>query len=217
MTTWVCFGLGSLTDFTRRSCPLMPRWTTRVSPSSSVMSRYLPSRPTDLIVRPSSRPRNCLAEGWRRTERPLATATALIFLPTTSRDRSWRRVSTSGSSGTGGQLLPGAAGRLLFRILLGAALAPAHRLPRKEDLGHVGAVVIRPRSLDHVAGGSLAVAHRPLLEPALVVEVVRFQAGPLNGLSQLTKDKALRSVPAGVEVDRAQNGLEGVGQDGRLG
>ena len=56
-------------------------------------------RPT-LMVRPSRRARKCLALGWRRTERPLATETALILRPTTSLARSWRRVSTSGSSGT---------------------------------------------------------------------------------------------------------------------
>src|SRR6516165_3855090 len=139
MTTWVCLGLGSVTDFTRRSCPLMPRWTTRVSPLSRVNSKYLPRRPTDLMVRPSSKARKCLAEGCRRTERPLATETALILRPTTSRARSWRSVSTSGSSGTG-QLLPRGAGRLLLGVL-----------------------------------------------------------------------------PARIEVDRAEDGLEGVGQDGRLG
>ena len=94
-------------------------------------SRYLPSRPTDLMVWPSSRARKCLAEGCRRTERPLATDTALILRPTTSRARSWRRVSTSGSSGTG-QLLPGRPGGLLLGVLLGAPLAgpPAASRPR---------------------------------------------------------------------------------------
>src|ERR1700722_15731238 len=134
MTTWVCLGLGSLADLTRSSCPLMPRWTTRVSPLSSVRSRYLPSRPTDLIVCPSSRARKCLADGWRRTERPLATATDLILRPITSRARSWRRVSTSGSSGTG-QLLPGRSRGLLLGVLLGAPHARAAEGPPQEHLG----------------------------------------------------------------------------------
>ena len=38
---------------------------------------------------------------WRRTVRAARTSTALTLLPPTSLSRSWRRVSTSGSSGTG--------------------------------------------------------------------------------------------------------------------
>ena len=131
----------------------MPRCTTRVSPLSSVRSRYLPSRPTDLMVRPSSRARKCLADGCRRTERPLATETVLILRPTTSRDRSWRSVSTSGSSGTG-ELLPGGPGRLLLGVLLGAPLARTPHGPAQVDLGHVGPVVVRARALDDVARAS---------------------------------------------------------------
>src|SRR5580704_15685209 len=145
MTTWVCLGLGSLTDFTRSSCPLIPRCTTSVSPLSSVRRRYLPRRPTDLMVRPSSGARKCLADACRRTERPLATDTALIFFPTTSRARSWRSVSTSGSSGIG-QSLPGIAGGFLLGILFGPAGALAHQCTRHEDLGRVGPVVIGPRA-----------------------------------------------------------------------
>src|SRR5271169_2609241 len=216
MTTWVCLGLGSLGDFTRSSCPLMPRCTTSVSPLSSVSSRYLPSRPTFLMVRPSSSPRKCLAEGWRRTDRPLATATALILRPTTSRARSWRSVSTSGNSGTG-QLLPGRTGGLLLGVLLGSPFACPPERPAQVHLGHVGPVVIRARPDHHVARRPLAVAHRPLLQPALVVEVVGLLAGPRDGVAQLAQHQALGRLPAGVEVDGPEDGLEGVGQDRGLG
>src|ERR1700722_18418837 len=100
------------------------------------MSRYLPRRPTDLMVRPSSGVRKCLAEAWRRTERPLATDTVLIFLPGTSRARSWRNVSTSGNSGIL-QTLPGVASRFLLGIFLGASRPDAERRTGDEYLGHV--------------------------------------------------------------------------------
>src|SRR5580698_7743888 len=176
MMTWVCLGLGSLGDLTRSNCPLMPRCTTSVSPLSSVRSRYFPSRPTDLMVWPSRRARKCLAEACRRTERPLDTATALIFRPTTSRDRSWRSVSTSGSSGTG-EALPGRSRGLLFGILLRAAFARPPTRPAQEDLGHVDPVVVGPRPHHHVARRPLSVAHGLLLQAALVIEVVGLLAG----------------------------------------
>src|SRR5271157_4280775 len=216
MTTWVCFGLGSFADFTRSSWPLMPRWTTRVSPLSSVSSRYLPSRPTDLIVRPSSRARKCFAEACRRTERPLATETVLILRPTTSRARSWRSVSTSGSSGTG-QFLPGRQGRRLLGVLLGAPLTRPADGPAQEHLRHVGPVVVRPGPHHDVAGCPLPVPHRLLLKPALVVEVVGLLARPLDRLPQLTEHQLTGGLPAGVEVHGPEDGLERVGQDGRLG
>src|SRR5580698_1945593 len=164
MMTWVCLGLGSLADLTRSSCPLIPRCTTSVSPVSSVNSRYLPSRPTDLMVCPSNKARKCFADAWRRTERPLDTATVLIFRPTTSRDRSWRSVSTSGSSGTG-KAFPGRSCGLLFGVLLGASLAGAPAGPAHEDLRHVHPVVVGPRPHHDVAGRPFAVAHGLLLQP----------------------------------------------------
>src|SRR5471030_338338 len=123
----------------------MPRWMTSVSPLSRVRSRYLPSRPTDLMVRPSSVVRKCLAEAWRRTERPLATDTDLIFLPGTSRDRSWRSVSTSGNSGIL-QTLPGVASRFLFGVLLGPPRPRAEAGAADEHLRRVRPLVVRARA-----------------------------------------------------------------------
>ena len=195
----------------------MPRCTTSVSPLSSVSSRYLPSRPTDLMVRPSSRARKCLAEGWRRTERPLATDTALILRPTTSRARSWRRVSTSGSSGTG-QLLPGRSGRLLLGVLLGAPLAgppaasrPGRPRPRRPGRGRApsprrrSAASPRRRAPPSPAAGSCGRSRRAPRRPAR-------SASPSSRSTSCSG-----RVPAGVEVDGPEDGLEGVGQDGGLG
>ena len=50
-----------------------------------------------------------------------------------------------------------------------------------------------------------------------MVEVVGLLARPLNRLAQLAQDQLAGGVPAGVEVDRPEDGLEGVGQDGGLG
>src|SRR3984957_17075653 len=216
MMTWVCLGLGSLADLTRSSCPLIPRCTTSVSPVSNVSSRYFPRRPTDLIVWPSRRARKCFAEGWRRTERPLDTATALSLRPTPSRERSWRSVSTSGSSGTG-EAFPGRSRGLLFGVLLRAAFARPPTRPPQEDLRHVDPVVVRPRARHHVARRPLAVAHGFLLQAALVIEVVGLLAGTLNGVAQLAQHELAGGLPACVEVDRPEDGLEGVGQDGGLG
>src|SRR5271157_2899532 len=137
----------------------MPRWTTSVVPLSSERSRYLPRRPTPLMLRPSSSARNCLADACRRTDRPLATATALIRRPVTSFARSWRRVSTSGSSGTG-QLRERPTRRFLLGVLLGRSLPGPPQHPGDEDLGDVGPVVVRSRADEHVAGHPLAEAHR---------------------------------------------------------
>src|SRR6185437_6464778 len=216
MTTWVCFGLGSLALLTRRSCPLMPRWTTRESPLSRVRTRYLPTRPTALTDRPSRRVRKCLALACRRTDRPLATATALIFLPVTSLARSWRRVSTSGSSGIDDPL-PGGAGGVLLGVLLRRPLPRPLEDPADEDLGDVVAVVVGPGPGDDVPGDARTLADGQLLEAALVVEVVGLGGGPGQAVADQPEDQRAGGVPAGVEVDGADDGFEGVGQDGRLG
>src|SRR5580704_11937165 len=215
MTTWVCFGLGSLVLLTRRSWPLMPRWTTRLSPLSRVRTRYLPIRPTALIDRPSSSDRNCLALGWRRTDRPLATATVLIRRPTTSLARSWRSVSTSGSSGIT-ELLPGVAGGVLLGVLLRRALAGAADDAADKDLGDVVAVVVGPGADDDVPRDADALADGLLLQAALVVEVVRLGGRVDEASADEPQHERPGGLPAGVEVDRADHGFEGVGQDRRF-
>ena len=73
--------------------------------------------------------------------------------------------------------------------------APQQR-PAQEHLGHVGPVVVGPRPHHHVAGRPLAVAHRLLLQPALVVEVVGLLAGPLDGLAQLAQHQLAARPPS---------------------
>src|ERR1022692_4843614 len=199
MTTWVCLGLGSFELRTRSSCPLIPRWTTRVAPLSRLTSRYLPSRPTPLMERPSSSARKCLALGWRRTERPLATETSFTFRPTTSLARSWRSVSTSGSSGIA-QPPPRVGRRGLLGILLGGPLARAALVPGHEHLGPVAPAVVGPRALDLVLGDPFAAAHGGLLESALVVEVVGLGGGPLDALPEQRQHERPGGRPPGVDV-----------------
>ena len=106
ITAWVCLGSGSRTPpLPRSSWPLMPRWTTSTSPPSSRRSRYLPRRSTPMILWPSSRATKSALSGWRRMVRSPSTATDLMRRPTTSLSRSRLRVSTSGSSGIGIEVL----------------------------------------------------------------------------------------------------------------
>src|ERR1700728_3657279 len=216
MTTWVCLGLGSLALFTRSSWPLMPRCTTRVSPLSRAKRRYLPTRPTDFTVRPSKRVRKCLALGWRRTERPLPTATSFTLRPATSLERSTRRVSTSGSSGTR-ELPPRRRRRVLLGVLLGTALAPPALDLRDVDLRHVAAVVVGTRTLHHVGGGAVAQADAELLEPALVIEDVGLVGHDADAVTEEAQHQHAGGSPPGVEVDGADHGLERVRQDRGLG
>ena len=81
---------------------------------------------------------------------------------------------------------------------------------------HVGPVVVGARALHDVARGARSVAVCLLRVLALVVEVVGLLTGPLDGVTELVEHQALGGVPAGVEVHGAEDGLEGVGQDGGL-
>src|ERR1035438_1649510 len=194
----------------------MPRWTTSVEPLSRVMSRYLPSRPTDLMERPSSSARKCLALGWRRTERPLPTETAFTLRPTTSLARSWRSVSTSGSSGIGEP--PARVGRRgLLGVLLGGPDPGAAQLAGHEHLGVVAAPVVGPRRLHHVGGHTLTPVHGDLLEPALVIEVVGLGRSPLDALAEQRQHEGTGRRPPGVEVDGADQRLGGVREQRGLG
>src|SRR4051812_19548036 len=155
-----------------------------MSPPSSFTSRYLPRRSMPVILRPSSLPMKCFLLGWRRIERIPLTSTCLMRLPTTSFSRSRRRVSTSGSSGTGAHLFSCfgiravARGRqrpprLCGRRLLGLLLRPTFARPALlvvdvhsggEALRVVGAVLP-----NLVTGQGVEALGGQLLEASLVV------------------------------------------------
>jgi hypothetical protein len=50
-----------------------------------------------------------------------------------------------------------------------------------------------------------------------VIEVVGLLAGALDGVAQLAQNELAGGLPTGVEVDGAEDGLEGVSEDGGLG
>src|SRR5690349_3395182 len=238
MTTWVCLAIGSLFG-TRSSWPLMPRWITRRSSVSSLTMRYLPRRWTWVILVPSRRVANCLRVPWRRIDRLLVTSTVLIRLPTISRSSSRRMVSTSGNSGIGpffplvltlagtaaraaratrpaelaGQRRPGRLGGSLLGQLLGSALAPALHDVVDGDGGEEALLVVRPLVVHVVHRQLVERARRQLLELRLEVVVPRPRRRLADvGVEQPEDDRARRLDPA-VQVDGAEDGLHGVGED----
>src|SRR5487761_2433498 len=216
-TTWVCLGLGSLGPFARSSWPLMPRWITRCVALSSPTTRYLPRRSTDLTLWPSTRERNSLAVLWRRTIRPLVTATDFTFLPTRSRASDARTVSTSGSSGIAplpGHLGGGGLGGLLGPSPAGAAHRAVDRDGGVEDprvRGALGAQVVGRAAPGRPPPARL---HRPLQEPGLGVDLARVTGGLGDLGAELGGHELARRVKAALEVDRRDQRLVGVGEQG---
>src|SRR5437660_4206221 len=161
----------------------------------------------------------------------LMTSTSLILRPTTSRSRSRRNVSTSGSSGTHGlgsvvsfvsfisfvvQVVPRLSGGGLFGCLLGSALTVSVRGAgdedrRREPLGVVGPLVddVVTRQVFELAGGKL-------LEPRLVVVSARAGRGLGDALVEQLGDQLFGRPEPGVEIDGADHRLHGVREDRRL-
>src|SRR5262245_18596473 len=180
MTTWV-WGASGTRPFARTNCPLMPKCTTQMSPPSRVSRMYLPRRSVFVSLCPASRDVNSFRVLCRRTTRRAFfdpfTSTSLIFLPTTSRSRSRRITSTTGSS----IAVPSPIGssdpavRLARRLLLRLLLRSAH--PRAEGLSadHHGGrellLVVGPALLDVVHGERSQLLRRELLEDRLVVAI----------------------------------------------
>src|SRR4051794_34015949 len=161
-----------------------------------------------------------------------STSTALIFLPTTSRSRSRRTTSTSGSSGishpdtvppVGGgadrlalQPLPRDPCRCLLGRLLRASLTRAVLLVAEVHRGEEALRVVGTLVTNLVAGQLVAPSGCELLQPRLVVLAA--------GTGRLLPDAALEQEehqPAGgiepaVEVHRGDDRLHRVGEDRRL-
>src|SRR6266576_23321 len=144
--TWV-WGARATLPFARMNRPLIPKCTTQTSPPSRVSRMYFPRRSVFMTLCPARRDENSFRVLWRRITRiaffePL-TSTSLIFLPTTSRSRSRRITSTSGSSinapphrSIGASLRDarvGLASSLLLGFLLRAPDARPQRLSGDHD------------------------------------------------------------------------------------
>src|SRR5258708_3567663 len=168
----------------------MPRWTTSASGPSSLSTRYLPRRCAATILRPTRMSTNSLRFLCRRTERVPVTSTALIFLPTTSRSRSRRMTSISGSSGIFAPLLPvllqlvllwpvlleagpSDPSRRLLGLLLRSAFAVAESHVTEVDGGEEVLRVIRPFVAHDVARPPDRLGGGQLLESRLVVTAAR--------------------------------------------
>src|SRR3954469_13245914 len=244
IVTWVCFGMASRDDLARSSWPDMPRWTMSALPSSSFITRYLPRRLTAVILRPSSSLVNCLRCRYRRMLRIPSTSTPLIFLPTTSRSRSRRTTSTSGSSGIRAphrrscrgavvgqslarlpigspavlrtQLAPRGSRRRLLGLLLRATLAGSVRYSPEHHR--------RVEALGVIGTLVVHVVPRQLLEPLrgelLQSRLVVVAARPARGLGDALAEESHHHVPccvhAAVEVHGRDNRLHRVGEDRRL-
>src|SRR5262245_9070781 len=242
--TWVC-GASATRPFARRNCPLIPKCTTQTSPPSRVSNTYLPRRSVFVTLCPTSRDVKSLRVLCRRTTRsacfdPL-TSTSLIFLPTTSRSRSRRITSTSGSSmpvpfrafgsALGPALGPGLgsgldrssrdqrmrlARGLLLRLLLGSSDPAAQRLARDHDRRRELLLVVGTPLLDVIHGERAELLGGELLQDRLVVAVPLPSHVCLHPRREQPLDQRAGDVETEVQIDRTENRLEGVGQDARL-
>ena len=159
------------------------------------------------------------------------TSTVLIRLPTTSARARAGCVSTSGSSGIGRSPLGSsrrsrvgqrasqrARGRRPARPASSTGPRPRPRAsPPTRDGGEELLGVVGPVVGDLVAGRLVEAAGRQLLEPALVVLAARARAAPRRcGRRAGRSTSCVARLQPAVEVDGADDRLEGVGQDRRL-
>src|SRR3954451_3778728 len=210
-------------------------------PASSGTHRYLPRRWATPRRRPTRRARKSAAPGpCRRTARGWRTSTSAMRRPVTHASRPRRTTSTSGSSGTsarglglaaavgaasvadglaaggrgaGAQRPPRRRRRLLLGFLLAAAGAAA--VGPAGDVHHGGEhlLVVGPGLADGVVGHAQRRGRRQLLQAGLPVEAGAQGGGLLDqGVEEPVHEPGGLVEPE-VEVDRAQERLEGVGED----
>src|SRR5581483_10246506 len=236
MTTCVCLTTSSFAC-ARSSWPLMRRWNTSSSPVSSFSTRYFPRRSTPVIFAPSSLVTNCFFV-WRRTVRVPVTCAVFTRLPTTSRSRPRRIVSTSGSSGIGArvdrhravrdglrlahgvellpQSLPRRSRGRRFRLLLRPALAPPPQLAVHAHLRVEPLRVIRTLVAHRVPRQLGEVPSHELLQARLVVLTARTFARLADAVTEQVEHEPLRGRPPSREVDGAEHRFQRVGEDRRL-
>src|SRR5436190_7453922 len=227
--TCVC-GASAIRPFARVNRPLIPKCTTQTSPPSSESRTYLPRRSVFTTLWPAKPAAKSFRVLCRRITRiafldPL-TSTSLIFFPTTSRSRSRRITSTSGSSihapphrSSGAALRDacvGLARSLLLGLLLRAPDARPQRLPgyhdgRRELLLMVGAPV-----LDLVHGERTELLGGELLKDRLVVAVSFTADVRLHPRFEQALDQLARSIETQIEIDGTEDGFQRVGEDARL-
>src|SRR5918995_6658537 len=213
---------GSSLGAARRSWPDSPTSNTRSSPVSSACTSSEPRRSTLRIFAPSRRAWNTLRVPLRWVALGTGTSTDFTRPPTVSRSRPRRTVSISGSSGMvalqlGHQRGVGVAGGDLFGLLLRPPVARPPRHAGDGD-GHVESTgVVRSLGEGLVARRIVEVAGGQLLQPALVVLTAGAAGVGLGdpGTEQ-PQHQVVRLFGAGRNVDRAEHGFEGVGEDGRL-
>src|SRR5690606_24779822 len=223
----------------RRLCSpsdMTSRWV-----PSTPNSRSIPRRVTPLNFAPSSAAMSPFLVGCLATP-ATGTSTDLTLRSPTSRSRSLRRISSSGSSGMwfslrrtrrgaaagAGQLrrlvaggfgrllleaLVGVAGRGLLRLLLGAAAPLTPRPAGELDAGPELLLVLGALVAQHVPGQLAEAAGGELLEAGLVVAREAAVEHLLDPvLEQVEHQRRRRAEPA-VEVHRADHGLHAVGED----
>src|SRR5258706_8657319 len=142
-------------------------------------------------------------------------------LPTTSRSRPRRIVSTSGSSGTidprfgllptvelSAQLFPRRSGRRRLRLLLRTTLARAPHGAVDAHLGEELLGVIGPFVADGVARKLHVVAGHQPFPPRLVILSAGAPARAPDAIPEPGHDDALRFLPTTPEGNRTQHGPE---------
>src|SRR4051812_31628203 len=135
--------------------------------------------------------------------------------PTTPRSRPSRTTSTSGSSGTV-EVAPGGFGGLLLRFLLAAAGPFAVHLPLHDGGGGERLLVIRTALTDDVLGDAEPFGRGEFLQAGLPVQGGALRSRGEHERVEQPADHASGGVEPAVEVDRADQRLHGVGEDGRL-
>src|SRR6478736_8532794 len=156
----------------------------------------------------------------------------VTWRPTTWSSRPRRTTSTSGSSGTGGsglrrtrggrrgggaaavvERVPRLLGGLLLGFLLRATASLAEDLLADDDAGAELLLVVGPLLADAVLGPPQRRAGRHLLQARLPVESGPERGGLLDERVEVVVHEAGGEVDVGRQEHRADERLEGVGQD----